>query len=103
MLGKLVGKQTTWDQASLYDAIFALRMLVALVLGVLCGVTGLQGLQTFVAFVAANFVLPSSWFSYQGVDPVAYDDEKQPISMEGFGQAMSLFVLVWTVSFSLTQ
>ena len=30
-----------------------------------------------------------------------YDDEKQPINMEGFGQGVSLFVLVWTVSYTL--
>lgn len=86
-----------------YDAIFTIRMLLAIVLGVMCGVTGLQGLQTFIAFMAANFLIPNSWFGYQGVDPASYDDEKQPLSMEGFGQGMSLFVLSWTVSFSLTH
>lgn len=79
-------------------------MVLAATLGLLCGVTGLQGLQTFVAFLAANFVVPSSWFGYQGIADVAeYDDEKQPINMEGFGQGMSLFVLSWTVSFSMTH
>jgi len=103
MIFALAKRQPSWTQAQLYDAVFALRMLLAAVLGVSCGATGMQGLQTFIAFVAANFIVPSSWFSYQGVDPVAYDDDKQPITMEGFGQAMSLFVLTWVTSFSLTQ
>lgn len=85
-----------------YDAIFAIRMALATCLGILCGVTGLTGLQTFVAYLAASFVVPSSWFGYQGIsDPAEYDDEKQPINMEGFGQGVSLFVLVWTVSYTL--
>ena len=87
-----------------YDAVFAIRMVLAACLGILCGVTGLTGLQTFVAYLVANFVVPSSWFGYQGItDPAEYDDEKQPINMEGFGQGLSLFVLTWTVSYSLTH
>ena len=77
-------------------------MALATCLGILCGVTGLTGLQTFVAYLAASFVVPSSWSGYQGIsDPAEYDDEKQPINMEGFGQGVSLFVLVWTVSYTL--
>ena len=79
-------------------------MVLAAGLGILCGVTGLTGLQTFVAYLAASFVVPSSWFGYQDItDPAEYDDEKQPINMEGFGQGVSLFVLSWTVSYSMTH
>ena len=86
-----------------YDAIFTIRVLLAVLLGIGCGLTGLTGLQTFIAYMAANFIVPSSWFGYQGVDPVSFEDEKQPLSMEGFGQGMSLFVLSWTVSYSLAH
>lgn len=86
-----------------YDAIFTIRVLLAVLLGIGCGLTGLTGLQTFIAFMTANFIVPSSWFGYQGVDPVSFEDEKQPLSMEGFGQGMSLFVLSWTVSYSLAH
>ena len=36
---------------------------------------------------------PNSWLGYQQVTISDYDDEKNPLSMEGFGQAISLFVV----------
>jgi hypothetical protein len=51
-------------------------------------------------FLGLNFMVPNSWFTYQGVDPAKYEDEKQPLTMEGFGQALSFFLLMWVASYS---
>lgn len=51
-------------------------------------------------FLGLNFMVPSSWFTYQRVDPAKYEDEKQPLNMEGFGQALSFFLLMWVASYS---
>jgi hypothetical protein len=44
-------------------------------------------------FLGLNFMVPNSWFSYQNVRTEEYEDEKSPLSMEGFGQAISLFLV----------
>lgn len=49
-------------------------------------------------FLGLNFMVPNSWFSYQNVRTEEYEDEKSPLSMEGFGQAISLFLVSLFVS-----
>lgn len=51
-------------------------------------------------FLMLNFLVPNTWFTYQMVDPVKYEDEKQPLTMEGYGQALSFFLLCWVASYS---
>jgi len=52
-------------------------------------------------FLGLNFMVPNSWFTYQNVRTEEYEDEKSPLSMEGFGQAISLFLVSIFVLFCL--
>lgn len=50
-------------------------------------------------FLGLNFMVPNSWFGYQNVRTEEYEDEKSPLSMEGFGQAISLFLVSFVFIF----
>ena len=128
VIGKIVKKQSSWTQADLYDSVFTLRMILATVLGVMFGLGSMEGLYAFLTYVidmhhcsafqcvslknqtksidiicrflTLNFMVPNTWFSYQMVDPVQYEDEKHPLTMEGYGQALSLFMLCWVTSYA---
>lgn len=50
-----------------------------------------------------NFLVPNYWFTYQMVDPVKYEDDKQPLTMEGYAQGLSLFLLCWVASYSCVR
>lgn len=101
MFRKMVTPQRAWKKDEVYESVFAIRMVQAVVVGVMCGLGKMEGLYVFLTFLGLNYVLPNSWFSYQNVRPEEYEDEKSPLSMEGFGQAISLFLLCWVTAYSV--
>jgi len=45
-------------------------------------------------FLSLNYIVPSSWVhTYLNIPVEEVEDEKNPLSMEGFGQAISLFLV----------
>lgn len=53
---KIITRQTAWTQSELYDAVFALRMILAALLGVLFGLGSMEGLYTFLTYVLTPVV-----------------------------------------------
>lgn len=51
ILQKIVTRQASWTQSDLYDAVFALRMILAVCLGVLFGLGSMEGLYAFLTCV----------------------------------------------------
>ncbi len=54
-----------YELSEVPDVLYWLRMLLALVGGIACGVSGGQGLLTFVGFIVASTVGGTLWLKYQ--------------------------------------
>jgi len=48
----------SWKRDDVYDAVFALRMVIAVVLGLVCGVLQLEGLAIFLGYVSRRAASP---------------------------------------------
>lgn len=78
-------------------------MIYAIVLGLLYGIVPVTGLPAFASFVVTQFLNASLWFRYQGIDPDEHDDPENPLQNEGVGPSVSLFLLVWILTYSSVQ
>ncbi|KAL4450130.1 hypothetical protein ABPG77_010799 [Micractinium sp. CCAP 211/92] len=95
----------TWPKNDLYDALFYLRIVVALVLGTLYGALGAQGLMIFLSFMGVNIFVGNAWLKWQNIDEAEYEDpdkiNQSPLTFEGFAPAVAFFVLLWVTSFNV--
>jgi hypothetical protein len=55
-----------WLKHDLFDALFFLRILLAIILGVTYGVIGAQGLMVFLSFIGVNLFVGNAWLKWQG-------------------------------------
>jgi hypothetical protein len=47
----VVPQQHGWKKDDLYESVFAIRMVLALVIGVMCGLGKMEGLYVFLTYV----------------------------------------------------
>jgi hypothetical protein len=86
-------------QDDLLDALYWLRQLLALFLGLAAGAGAHTGLPVFLAHLAITAVLPLAWARSQGVDDDVVGGVG-PLMNEGVGPAVGLFTLSWILSYT---
>lgn len=102
----MLTQQRSWRREDVFEAVFALRMVVAACLGVAFGVAGCEGFPYFLAFVVCNFSLANMWLTYQEINieeieagPDGVPDPMAPsLLTEGFGPSVPLFVVSHTAA-----
>ncbi|PSC72284.1 Rab5 interacting [Micractinium conductrix] len=96
-----------WPKNDLYDALFFVRFVVAVVLGTGYGAMGAQGLIVFLSFLGINIFVGNAWLKFQQIDESEYEDPEKisqsPLSFEGFAPSLGAFVLMWVTVFTLTR
>lgn len=55
MFRKIVVPQPTWKKDEVYESVFAIRMVLAVVVGVMCGLGKMEGLYVFLTYVVHGF------------------------------------------------
>jgi hypothetical protein len=101
LFSRMITQQPSWRREDAFDAVFALRIVVAAVLGVSFGVAGVEGFPYFLFFVAVNFFTANAWLSYQDINieemeagtDGANDAMSPSLLTEGFGPSVPLFVV----------
>ena len=68
ILRKLVVPQRTWRREDAFDAVFALRILIAILAGLGFGGVGCQGVWYFAGFVIANYAGANIWLQWQEIN-----------------------------------
>ena len=88
-------------QASAKHAVFVVKVVVGLLVGVACGVVAVQGWLGFLIFFALSNAAASAFVAYYQTD--ASDDEfgYQDAMSEGMMVGLSTFLLAWIMVFSL--
>ena len=92
----IIPQQRGWRKEDAFDAMFALRIVIAVVTGTVFGVMGVEGLVPFLVFIASQFIGANSWLGYQdiNIEEVESTEIGAPsIYTEGFGQSLPLFVV----------
>lgn len=98
LLRKMISRQRSWKREDVYDAVFALKLLLAVVTGGVCGTYKLEGFYVLAAFVLATFAVANIWFNFQGINVDEIDGDvgeaaAQSLVTEGLGQSMPLFLV----------
>lgn len=100
ILRKLVVPQSTWRREDAFDAMFALRVVVAIIAGLGFGAVGCQGVWYFVGFIIANYAGANIWLQWQEInidemEAVNGSNEVTAPSLvtEGLAQSVPLFVV----------
>jgi len=90
-----------WIKDDLLDALYWIRQVIALLAGPLAGLAGAKGVSTFALFVTSAASAGLSWARAVGVD----EEDVGGIGAllgEGLSQAIALFVLLWSLFYSVT-
>lgn len=53
----VVPQQQKWKKDELYESVFAIRMVLAMVIGVMCGLGKMEGLYVFLTYVVMVLLL----------------------------------------------
>nr|GEW69807.1 Rab5-interacting protein [Tanacetum cinerariifolium]GEW86864.1 Rab5-interacting protein [Tanacetum cinerariifolium] len=102
-LAKLLDPEASWDKDQLGDVLHWIRQIVALVCGLLWGAVPLVGGIWIVAFL-----LISSGIIYGYYALILKVDEEEfgghgPLLQEGLFASITLFLLAWTLVYSLAH
>ncbi len=93
--------QRAWKKEDAFDAVFALRLFIALVLGIAFGAMGSEGAMYFVGFLMTTFFGAKSWLEYQNIDVEEMESnpagDAGPVNpsllTEGLGPSIPLFMV----------
>lgn len=91
-----------WDEDELLDVIHWQRQILAIVCGIAWGAIPLTGLPAFLGFMALNLAVTFSWYRVQRIDEELYNGH-QALLAEGFPPSISLFLLVWILTYTALQ
>lgn len=91
-----------WDQDSLFGTLHWFRQILALIFGVLLGLSRLTGVIPLAIYgVASTFVVFIFATMYHKLEPVAREEvELKDLLSEAFFPAFGTFLLSWVISFN---
>ena len=109
LISKMLSPQRTWRKDDAFDAVFALRLVIALAMGTTFGAMGSEGVMYFIIFLMTTFFGAKSWLEWQNIDidemEASSNADAAPTTpsllTEGLGPSIPLFMLCWTVGFTL--
>jgi ABC-type nickel/cobalt efflux system permease component RcnA len=103
LISKMLSPQRSWSKDDAFDAVFALRLVVALVMGMAFGATGSEGFLYFIAFLITTFFGAKTWLEWQNIDVEQMEavnssagDSAPPspsLLTEGLGPSIPLFMV----------
>lgn len=113
LLSKMITPQRSWRKDDAFDAVNVLRLTIALALGSVFGFMGFEGFMYFAVFLLTTFFGAKSWLEWQNIDieemeaannPAGNSGPQSPsLLTEGLGPSIPLFMLCWTVGFTLVS
>ncbi|KAG0571625.1 hypothetical protein KC19_VG028400 [Ceratodon purpureus] len=98
---KLARKDATWDRDQIGDVLHWLRQVIGLICGIVWGLFPLTGFGWIVVFVALSSAIVYGVYSlYLRLDGEDFGGDAR-LLQEGFFASMTLFLLGWTLVYSL--
>ncbi|KAL4558231.1 hypothetical protein LXL04_036429 [Taraxacum kok-saghyz] len=100
---KLLDPEASWDKDQLGDVLHWIRQIVAVICGLLCGAVPLVGGIWIIVFLVISSGII---YGYYGV--ILKLDEEEfgghgPLLQEGLFASITLFLLAWTLVYSLAH
>lgn len=103
LVSKMLSPQRGWRKDDAFDAVFALRLLIALAMGTTFGAMGSEGVMYFVLFLISTFFGAKSWVEWQNIDVEEMESANNPggdsgvtnpsLMTEGLGPSIPLFMV----------
>lgn len=90
-----------WIKDDILDALYWIRQVAAILAGPVAGLAGARGVSTFALFVTSAASAGLSWARAVGVDEEDVGGVGALLG-EGLSQAIALFVLLWSLFYSVT-
>jgi len=103
LIRKMLSPQRAWRKDDAFDAVFALRLVIALAMGTAFGALGLEGFMYFFIFLLSTFFGAKSWLEWQNIDVEEMESADTPagetkvtnpsLTTEGLGPSVPLFMV----------
>jgi hypothetical protein len=103
LISKMLSPQRAWRKDDAFDAVFALRLVIAGVMGTAFGAMGSEGVMYFMLFLISTFFGAKSWLEWQNIDVEEMESANTPggdaavtnpsLMTEGLGPSVPLFMV----------
>ena len=107
LFNKAITPQRTWRREDAFDAMFMVRLLLAVVVGTALGVIGIEGGMYFFGFFALTFVVGKWWVDYQEINLEEieavngqHDYNSPSLLTENLGPSIPVFLLCWVTFYT---
>ena len=100
LLGIATTKESKPEKEDLNEILYVLKQILSLVIGVVAGVFQLTGFPVILGFVVLSYVIPYT-YTFKFLEVEEETVEGVDVFKEGFMLGAMMFMLSWTISYSL--
>ena len=100
-MANYLDREYEWTKKTVCRAIFAIKFVLSIIIGLTLGIVGIQGWMGYAVFFAMIVIVSAFFVYYYSLDELDPEVKFADAFNEGLGSGLSSFLLCWIISFTI--